>query len=78
MTHLTAAERGKIEILLQDQYTNKSIALKLGRSPSGIGRETVAVPALRQTEAHQTHRPVDAPTRDTQPGVDSRPTSSGC
>ena len=39
MTHLKAAERGKIEILLQEQYTNKNIALKLGRSPSGIGRE---------------------------------------
>ena len=39
MTHLTAAERGKIEILLQEQYTNKNIARKLGRSPSGIGRE---------------------------------------
>ena len=39
MTHLTAAERGKIEILLQQKYTNKDIALKLGRSPSAIGRE---------------------------------------
>ena len=39
MTHLTAADRGKIEILLQEQYTNKQIARKLGRSLSGIGRE---------------------------------------
>lgn len=39
MKHLTAADRGKIEILLQEKYTNKDIAKKLGRSPSGIGRE---------------------------------------
>jgi IS30 family transposase len=39
MTHLTAAERGKIEILLQEHYTNKYIARKLGRSPSGMSRE---------------------------------------
>jgi IS30 family transposase len=39
MKHLTAADRGKIEVLLQEQYTNKQIALKLGRGPSTIGRE---------------------------------------
>lgn len=39
MKHLTAAQRGNIEILLQEQYTNKDIARKLGRSPSCIGRE---------------------------------------
>lgn len=39
MKHLTAAQRGKIEILLQEKYTNKQIARKLGRSPSTIGRE---------------------------------------
>lgn len=39
MKHLTAADRGKIETLLQEQYTNKSIAMKLGRHPSTIGRE---------------------------------------
>ena len=39
MKHLTAADRGKIEVLLQEQYTNKQIAIKLGRSPSSIGRE---------------------------------------
>jgi IS30 family transposase len=39
MKHLTAAQRGNIEILLQEQYTNKEIARKLGRSPSCIGRE---------------------------------------
>lgn len=39
MKHLTAADRGKIEILLQEKYTNKDIAKKLGRSPSSIGRE---------------------------------------
>jgi IS30 family transposase len=39
MKHLTAAERGNIEILLQEKYTNKDIARKLGRSPSCIGRE---------------------------------------
>lgn len=39
MKHLTAADRGKIEILLQEQYTNNEIARKLGRSPSSIGRE---------------------------------------
>jgi len=39
MKHLTAANRGSIEILLQDQYTYKQIATKLGRSPSSIRRE---------------------------------------
>lgn len=39
MKHLTAADRGKIEILLQEQYTNKEIARKLKRDPSTIGRE---------------------------------------
>jgi transposase, IS30 family len=39
MKHLTAAQRGNIEILLQEKYTKKAIAMKLGRSPSGIGRE---------------------------------------
>ena len=39
MSHLTAADRGKIEILLQQHYTNKQIAYKLGRSPSTVGRE---------------------------------------
>ena len=42
MTHLMAAERGKIEILIQEQYTNKNIALKLGRSSSPDGRPTEA------------------------------------
>ena len=39
MSHLTAADRGRIETLLQEQYTNKQIAMRLGRSPSTIGRE---------------------------------------
>lgn len=39
MKHLTAADRGSIEALLQEQYTNKEIARKLGRNPSSIGRE---------------------------------------
>ena len=39
MKHLTAAERGKIEALLQEQYTNKEIAIRLDRSPSTISRE---------------------------------------
>jgi len=39
MSHLTAADRGKIEVLLQEQYTNKQIATKLERSPSTIWRE---------------------------------------
>jgi IS30 family transposase len=39
MSHLTAADRGKIEILLQQHYTNKQIAYKLERSPSTVGRE---------------------------------------
>lgn len=39
MKHLTAAQRGSIETLLQEQYTYKQIATKLGRSPSAIGRE---------------------------------------
>lgn len=39
MKHLTAADRGKIEILLQENYTNKQIARKLGKDPSTISRE---------------------------------------
>lgn len=39
MKHLTAAQRGNIETLLQEKYTNKQIASKLGRSPSGVSRE---------------------------------------
>lgn len=39
MKHLTAAQRGNIETLLQEKYTNKDISRKLGRSPSSIGRE---------------------------------------
>lgn len=39
MKHLTATERGNIEILLQEHYTFKQIAMKLGRSPSSIGWE---------------------------------------
>lgn len=39
MSHLTAADRGRIETLLQEQYTNKEIAERLGRSPSTISRE---------------------------------------
>ena len=39
MKHLTAAQRGNIESLLQEEYTNKQIARKLGRSTSCIGRE---------------------------------------
>jgi len=39
MKHLTAADRGKIEVLLQEKYTNKNIAKKLGKDPSTIGRE---------------------------------------
>ena len=39
MKHLTAAQRGNIETLLQEKYTNKDIAKKLGRNSSSIGRE---------------------------------------
>lgn len=39
MKHLTAAQRGNIETLLQEQYTNKEIAKRLGRDPSTISRE---------------------------------------
>ena len=39
MKHLTAAQRGKIEVWLQEKYTNKQIAEKLGRDPSTISRE---------------------------------------
>jgi transposase, IS30 family len=39
MKHLTAADRGRIEILLQEHYTNKQIAIKLDRDASTIGRE---------------------------------------
>jgi IS30 family transposase len=39
MSHLTAAERGKIEVLSQRNYTNKYIAREIGCHPSTIGRE---------------------------------------
>lgn len=39
MKHLTAADRGKIETLLQEQYTNNQIATRLGKNPSTISRE---------------------------------------
>jgi IS30 family transposase len=39
MSQLTAAERGKIEILSQQHYTNKQIAKEIGCHPSTIGRE---------------------------------------
>lgn len=39
MKHLTAADRGKIETLLQEQYTNNQIAMRLGKDPSTISRE---------------------------------------
>jgi transposase, IS30 family len=39
MKHLTAADRGRIETLLQEKYTNKEIAKRLGRDLSTIGRE---------------------------------------
>jgi IS30 family transposase len=39
MSHLTAAQRGKIEILSQINYTNKQIAKEIGCHPSTIGRE---------------------------------------
>lgn len=39
MSHITAAQRGNIETLLQEKYTNKQIAEKLSKHPSSIGRE---------------------------------------
>lgn len=39
MKHLTAADRGKIETLLQEKYSKVEIAKRLGKSPSTIGRE---------------------------------------
>ncbi len=39
MKHLTAADRGRIETLLQLQHSNATIARKLGRHKSTIGRE---------------------------------------
>ena len=39
MKHLTAAQRGNIETLLQEKYTNKQIAERIGKDPSTISRE---------------------------------------
>ena len=39
MKHLTAADRGSIETLLQEKYTNKEIAKRLGKDPATVGRE---------------------------------------
>jgi hypothetical protein len=41
VSHLTAAQRGNIETLLQEKYTNKEIGKKLGKHPITIGREIV-------------------------------------
>ncbi|HEV2403720.1 MAG TPA: helix-turn-helix domain-containing protein [Candidatus Saccharimonadales bacterium] len=38
MSHLTAADRGRLEVLLQEKYTNKQIGEKLGKHGSTIGR----------------------------------------
>jgi IS30 family transposase len=39
MKHLTAADRGRLEVLLQEKYTNKEIARKLGRHVTTVTRE---------------------------------------
>lgn len=39
MSHLTTAQRGNIETLLQEKYTNKQIGIKLGKHGATIGRE---------------------------------------
>jgi IS30 family transposase len=39
MKHLTAADRGKIEILFQFKYTNKQIGKEIGKDRTTIGRE---------------------------------------
>jgi IS30 family transposase len=39
--HLTAADRGAIQILLHEQYSLREIAKKLGRNPSTISREVL-------------------------------------
>lgn len=39
MSHLTAADRGRLEVLLQEKYTNKQIGEKLHKHASTIGRE---------------------------------------
>jgi IS30 family transposase len=39
VSHLTAAQRGNIETLLQEKYTNKQIGIKLGKHATTIGRE---------------------------------------
>jgi IS30 family transposase len=39
MSHLTAAQRGNIETLLQEKYTNKDIARRIGKDATTIGRE---------------------------------------
>ena len=41
MNHLTAADRGRLEVLLQEKYTNKQIGEKLGKHGSTIGRARV-------------------------------------
>jgi len=39
MKHLTPANRGSIETLLQEKYINKQIAERIDRDPSTISRE---------------------------------------
>ena len=39
MKHLNAADRGKLVVLHQENYTNKRVAMKLGRAPSTISLE---------------------------------------
>jgi hypothetical protein len=41
---LTAADRGAIEVLLQENYTQSKMAEKLGVDPGTVSRETTLSP----------------------------------
>jgi hypothetical protein len=62
VSHLTAAQRGNIETLLQEKYTNKDIAMRVGKDTS-----TMSSPRLL-------HHPVSDPSYSlfTEPGGVSR------
>jgi IS30 family transposase len=55
-TQLTEIERYQIKTLLKAGYTQKKIAIELGRDPSTIGREIKRNSGLRGYRPQQAHR----------------------
>jgi len=54
-THLTTQERAVVMTMLDDQCSIRSIAKRLGRAPSSIGREINRAPGTGAYDANQAH-----------------------